>query len=205
MQLKEFHDRIKDERDPVDEPEVTDLVAALHDRWSGEPDAHDYDDSALVITTQSVRPDQPVTTRVVSQDRLDELDTSERDSVDLVAPMDLELDMVFTRPKGFVTRIVHSGIGTQAGIGDQAWSIGFLLDAALSPQDAAHVQARWGSSDPDDLLDIRPMADIVTALLSGWGEQDRSNRAQRRSAARAPKKRPGNPGGNKSRKTSPAS
>ncbi|WP_367139279.1 hypothetical protein [Saccharothrix sp. HUAS TT1] len=155
---KRFIDRAIDPADPVDLGATVQLVGGLLERWNAWPARGRVE--PLVVEADPA----PVTGEPVH-----------------IVNEDLELDLVAHPPKDLVLMFVAAALATGANEGQQAWSVGIFLDAALERADRDVVARRM--RDHDDDLDLEHIAEIVQHLIERWSPK--ANRAARRDAARA--------------------
>lgn len=96
---------------------------------------------------------------------------------------DVGLDFVAYPPKDLALMMMASGISTGAQVGQQAWSVGFFLDACTDPATRFSLGNRMRSRH--DPLELEDITDVVLALMQKWAPEYapvRGNRAQRRAA-----------------------
>lgn len=97
-----------------------------------------------------------------------------------VVNSDLGIAWTCSPPSDLIVACVAASLATGADVGQQAWSIGIFLDAALSTVDGMMVARRM--RDRDDDLELEDIAEIVNSLLQQW--KPPTNREERRARAR---------------------
>lgn len=181
---KRFYERVTDRDDELGQRAVFNLVRELVAHWGPEGGGR-----GPLVAEQ----DEPV--------------QFYGDEPIKISNADVGLEFVAHPPKDIALMLMASGLATGARLGQQAWAVGFFLDACTDTTTRVQLGARLRARH--DPLEMEDVTDIVLGLMQKWAPEYLSepsgNRATRRAATRkttggTARKTTGASGGARSRK-----